>query len=502
MKSRKRAQRPSSALTVAPRPAAVAGRSARSLRRSLGFGLILLSLFAAATPHAPGQMEKLSTIRVRGTEPKVAILTFHGQVDENLYGYVERVLEQAEKDGCQIVVLDMETYGGLLESAAKIRDALLRTKLVTVTYINNRAISAGAITAIATQHIYMNPNGTFGDAAPVMMTLQGGMEEAPEKIVSNLRAEMRSTAQATGRSPEIAEAMVDKSMEITGLVDKGKLLTFTAREAVDAGFIEGTALGMDSVLNQLGEKLGFERYTKKYYPVSPAESFARFLSLPPVAMLLAMIGMVMLFVEAKIPGFGLAGGIALLCFALLFWGQSIADLAGWEEIILFVLGIGLLGLEIFVTPGFGVLGIGGIASIAASLIFAFSTVSPSDPFIHPDDFALPSLYQPLGMFAMVVVMSVVMMILLASVLPSTPLFHAVTLSERERVEEGYHSTEERTLELVGLRGRAVSPLRPAGIMMAGEEKYDVVSEGGLIASGALIEVIAVEGRRVIVREVA
>ena len=263
--------------------------------------------------------------------PLVYVAPIEGIIDLGLAPFVQRVLDEAAAAGAAAVVLEINTFGGRVDAAVQIRDALLSAKVPTVAYVNRRAISAGALISLAAQHLVMAPGATIGAATPVMAGQPGGGTQAvSEKTVSYMRKEFRATAETRKRPALIAEAMVDADVAIRGVIEKGKLLTLTTDEALKHKIAEFRANTMAEVLNQVGLAGAEVRRASPNW----AENFVRFLTHPVVSSLLMTIGILGIILEIRSPGFGVPGILGSGSLALFFWGHWLVQLAGWEELLL------------------------------------------------------------------------------------------------------------------------------------------------------------------------
>ena len=298
----------------------------------------------------------------QGGRPLVYVIPIEGTIDLGLAPFLTRTIREAQRAGAAAVLLDINTFGGRVDAAVAMRDTLVNAPVRTIAFINPRAISAGALIALATETIVMADGGTIGAATPVV---SGGSEPqvADEKSVSYVRKEFGATAERRGRPPQFAEAMVDADVEITGVVNKGKLLTLTTSEALTHKVANFTADTLDEALAVTGLRDAVVRAASQTW----AETFVRFITNPVVSSLLMTIGMLGLLIEIRTPGFALPGTIGLLSLGLFFWGHWIVQLAGWEELLLVATGVVLLAVEIFIIPGFGVAGVGGILALAVGL---------------------------------------------------------------------------------------------------------------------------------------
>lgn len=404
-----------------------------------------------------------------------------GVIELGLAPFIERSLRDAEQAGASAAILDIETPGGRVDAAQRIANALTESPIPVYAFVNHRAFSAGALIALATDGVFMRSGSVIGAATPVT----GEGQKAPEKIVSAMRSEMRALAESRGLDPRVAEAMVDEDIEIPGVVDQGKLLTLTTDEAVRLGY----ATEVESYADLL-DRLGLADAETLSAEINWAERLVRFLTNPVLTPLLLSLGFLGLLIEVKTPGFGLAGGAGLLSLGLFFGSHYLVGLAGLEELLVLGLGLVLLGIEVFVVPGFGVFGILGILGIVGgiymSLLGQFSTVV---------DYTTAA-----GVIATSIILVLITAWAIVRTLPSNSRLarSGILLGQRTSRETGYLSAAAR-VELVGLEGTAVTDLRPAGVGIFGDERIDVVAETGWIEEGTPIRIIRAEGYRHVVR---
>lgn len=418
--------------------------------------------------------------------PVVYVLPMEGMIDMGLAPFVERMLGRAQAEGAAAVVFEINTFGGRLDAAVAIRDALLTSPVRTVAFVNHRAISAGALIGLAAEHLVMNEGATIGAATPVQMG-QPGTTPAPveEKAVSYVRKEFRATADRRGRPPEIAEAMVDADVVVPGLVEKGKLLTLTTEEALQHGVAEYRATSVDSLLVLLGLS-GAEVRTEA---PNWGERLVRLITHPVIASLLLSVGMLGILLEIRTPGFGVPGLLGLTSLALLLGGHWLVQLVGWEELLLVGIGLTLLVVEVFVLPGFGLAGIAGLAALLAGL--AMSLIGQGA--------TTRAIAAAAGRVSVSLLIAVGVGLVLMRFLPRLPFGRRLMLETELAASGGYAAAPARDTAWLGRTGRATSPLRPAGIADIGGERLDVVSEGEMIEAGASIVVTRVDGNRIVVR---
>lgn len=416
----------------------------------------------------------------------VYVAQVEGIIDLGLAPFIQRVVDEATAAGAAAVILEINTFGGRVDAAVKIRDTLLDSRVRTVAFVNRRAISAGALITLAAEHVVMTGGATLGAATPVQA---GGGEAQPvsEKSVSYVRKEFGATAESRKRPVLIAEAMVDTDVEIKGVIEKGKLLTLTTDEALKNKVADFRADTLDEVL----AKLGLAGAEIRQATPNWAENLVRFLTHPVLSSLLLTVAMLGIIVELRTPGFGIPGAVGLGSLGLFFWGHWLVQLAGWEELLLVAAGVILLALELLVVPGFGVVGILGIIAIGASLILALIGPGAAPTFI------LQAATRVVGSLLVALLASFVLL----RFLPRLPFGRRLILERGLDSAQGYASAPESDARLLGRKGRTSSPLRPAGIAEFDGHRVDVVSEGELVEAGQTIEVIRVDGNRIVVRRI-
>jgi len=436
----------------------------------------------------------LAGILLGAPEPakRVIVVPIEGIVDLGMAPYVERAIEEAESTQADAVLLDINTLGGRIDAALLIRDALLGSTVPTIAYVHPRAISAGAFISFACKTIAMEPGGSIGAATPV--TDSGGeMEAADEKMVSYFRTEMRSTAERNGRPGEIAEAMVDREVEIEDVIAKGKLLTLSTADAVRLGVADFEAQNIEEVL----EELGLAGAVRTQHTINWAENFARIVSHPALSSLLMSIGLLGIMLELYQPGWGIPGTLGVTCLALFFLGHYVVRLAGWEEVLLFAVGVLLLALEVFVIPGFGIAGIAGITAMLASIFLAL---------IGRDlrvSWHLGYMTDALTVVAGGMLGVLVGGALLVRIVPGSRAGNLFILRRELDADEGFvtHATTAQEKFPVGTRGTAMSDLRPAGSVRVGSDRIDAVSDGSFISRGADVAVVAWNAGHPVVRAI-
>ena len=346
------------------------------------------------------------------------------------------------------------------------------------------AVSAGALIAISCDKIVMVPGSSIGAATVVDQT----GEKQSEKYQSYMRSEMRSTAERNGRRTDIAQGMVDETFVIEGLVDSTQLVTLTSKEAYKYEIADTLLENIDEVLKYFDLESAESVVERSNW----AEDVVRFLNNPIISSILIMIGFFGLFAEIKSPGWGVPGTAGLLALTLFFGSSYILQLASIVEILMFIIGLGLILIEVFAIPGFGIAGISGILLIIASLFLA---LVGADPFIDMEAVSMAIIQLTVAL-----VLSIILIIVLAKFLPRTTIFKKFVLSVEEKSEAGFvsHTTSE---DMVGKMGKAITDLRPAGTAEIDGERVDVVTDSEFIEKGSSLEVVEVEGIRVVVREI-
>lgn len=401
---------------------------------------------------------------------------------------VEKAMEEAAELDADIIVVHINTFGGTLDDADKIRTAFLQAERPVYAYIDNNAASAGALISIACDSIYMHSGSSIGAATVVD---QMG-EVQPDKYQSYMRSMMRTTAEARGRRPDIAQAMVDPDIYVAGISDSGKVLTFTTQEAIKYGYCEAE---VESVA-QLLEHAGVKEYVIREQRYTFIDKLIGFLITPVVSGILIMLIIGGIYFELQQPGIGFPLILALSAAALYFAPLYLEGLATYWEIILFVVGIVLIILELFVFPGFGVSGILGIICLVAGLVFSMVGNVGFD-FSH-----IPGAL--IGNRVMIVLVAVAislpLSIWLGKKLFESTLFGGLALNTEESTDQGFTVAGQREQNLIGQSGTAATILRPAGKVSIDGRSYDAVAQIGYIEKGRTVTVVDYINGSLVVRE--
>jgi membrane-bound serine protease (ClpP class) len=495
--------------------------------------VVLTAVFALAcvaqVATQPENNAPEDTLSGRALAESVAVIPIHGNIDYGLEKSVERRVQEALAGDAKLFIFEMDTYGGDVAAAAEIGDRINNVKsetddlIFTVAYVDKKAISAGALISLASRQIVMKDSTTLGDCQPIMYSpASQTMEPAPEKYETMVRALMRKYAQSNGYPEVLCEAMVNVDLEVyrvtfpdgsqeylskhdfdelpaerreaaekQTIVKAGELLTMSSGEAKEFGFSRATVRDLDEAIS-LYAVPGAHRVR---YETNWSEEMVRVLNSPALSSILLIVGIMALYMAFKVPGLGAPEAVAVACFAILFLSKYLIGLANVVEILIFLAGVSLLLTEIFLIPGFGIVGITGILCIFISLVLGFQKFTiPETTFeVH---FLVRNLLIIFGSF----MGATILFMFLVRFLPKTPLFGRLVLQTAQSPELGYVVGSAAHRDWVGARGVAVGPLRPSGRAEIDGETMLVVSDGEFIEPGTRIVVSEVRGNRVLVRK--
>lgn len=413
---------------------------------------------------------------------KVVVIPIDRTVELGLAAFVRRAIE--DHPDAAAIVLDVNTLGGRVDAAIQIRDALLEATPRTVAFIHPRAISAGALISLACDNVLMTDGATIGAATPIQAG--GGQAEAVgEKMVSYMRAEMRSTAEANGRRGDIAEAMVDREVVIDDVVDAGKLLTLDTDQAIKLGIADGKATSLDEVLDALTLK----QPQIVHVEINWGEEVARLLTEPTVSGLLLSVGMLGLMVAFYTRTVGMFTVLGFISLALFFGGHAVVHLVGWEEALLFVAGVGLVIIEIFFVPGFGVPGVLGLICVISALVLSLIGIPINVSF------KTGLLAEAMTRVLLSLLGAFVLALVLMRLLSRSAFGKSFILQD---AETGFLSAPSAS-DLVGRVGEALTDLRPSGKIIIGHQRHEASSEREFIARGSRVRVVGKDGPTLIVR---
>ena len=398
--------------------------------------------------------------------------------------YIKKAIKKAGDEGASLIILELDTPGGLLSSALSIKNYIIESDIPVVAYINKNALSAGALISLSCEAIYMSDGSIIGAATPVYMK-GNEIEKASEKEISAMRAAMRSSAERSKKNVRIAEAMVDETIILSkrndGIdLDDKTLLTLSVEEALKVNIADGKANSIIDIikLRNLSENSTIINVEEEKY-----DYILRFLINPAVLSALISIGIIGVYIELKTPGFGIVGVISIIAFSIFFFAQVFVGESGFLAPAIFFLGIVLLAIEIFVIPGFGITGILGILGIVAGIFMSFGI----------NNIAQATLVVFVSLIA-----DIILIIILARFILKSKGFKNIVALETDTA--GYHSSVSYD-NLLGCEGITDTFFRPSGNIIINDKKYDAITEGEFINKGVKIKVILVEGNRIVIKEI-
>jgi membrane-bound serine protease (ClpP class) len=459
--------------------------------------LALAVLSSAKISTDPGARDIDKTIAVNKLVESEHKLVYIFEIRKEIAKPVWRSTQEAFKEAMALhadyILIHMNTYGGMVNIADSIRTRILNCAVPVMVFIDNQAISAGALISIAADSIYMRTGGSIGAATVVD---QSGAA-VPDKYQSFMRSTMRATAEAHGkdtiirgtdttyiwhRDPHIAEAMVDPSLVVPGVVDSGKVLTLTVEEAIKVGYCEGKANSLTEVL----KKAGLSAYETKHYEMRAIDKVIDFLLNPIVQSILILLIIGGIYFELQAPGIGLALGLAVTAALLYFAPLYIQGLAQNWEILAFIVGVILLVLEIFVIPGFGIAGISGILLILVGLTLG---VVDNIVFESKGTFAMIMIVKIFGRILFTVLLAFGLSLWLSKKIGRSGFFKGIALEAKQESSSGFIGIDTHQKEMIGKSGIAYTVLRPSGRIKIGEELFDAMAEVGYISKGENVKVI-------------
>ncbi len=468
------------------------------------------------------KMQRLGNEKASGDrQAKVYVVPVRDDIMPPILYVIRRGVKEAMAAEADCLILDMETNGGRVDITEEIFDIVGKFRGETVTYVNKDAYSAGAFIAVATQKIYMAPQSVIGAAAPIMMGPTGGVSEMPStmevKINSAIRAKIRTQAEKNGYAKDVIEAMVDKTKKLERddkvLCAEGDILTLTNLEA-EARYGEGktpllssgTVESIDALIGELGYA-GAQRIDVQ--PLG-AEQLGTWIN--AISPLLLLIGIIGLYIEFKTPGFGVFGAIGIASLVVYFFGGYVSGLAGIEWVGVFVLGVVLVAVELFWLPGTLIIGVVGVVCMLVALVMGMTDIYPDMPWfptgegggegvpqVEGIDFALPDFSKPIRDLTIAFLLSIPVIWAMAKYLPHTALF-ANFASEAASGVESVAAVAAKVDSRLGQVGEATTPLHPGGKAMFGDDMCTVVTQGEMIAAGAQVKVIGHRGSDLLVIE--
>jgi membrane-bound serine protease (ClpP class) len=412
--------------------------------------------------------------------------TIDQEIGPSMSKLTQKALAEAERIKASYILLNLDTYGGAVDDADKIRTLLLKSKIPTLVFIKNNAASAGALISIACDSIYMASGSTIGAASVVNQT----GELMPEKYQSYMRKKMRATAEETGRNPLIAEGMSDEKMTIDSIKAEGKIITLSVDEALKVGYCNAKVKDENEILKRLGEDY---KYTDHF--ISSIDAFILFLLKPAVSGLLLLIVFGGIFLEFKAPGTFIPLGVSAIAAVFYFAPLYLEGLAANWEIAIFIIGLILLLVEIFLIPGFGVAGITGIIFVIAGLTLAMVRNLVFDfTFVPKGSFSMA-----LFIVSLAIALPVILVLFFGKSLFDSPIFKWTSVEPELNANEGF-SVKESTLDaLVGHEAFTETDLRPQGKIKIGDEYYDANGDGMFIDKHTKVKVIGIRANYLVVR---
>lgn len=411
-----------------------------------------------------------SSISLAETENKlVYVIPVREEITRATQRYINLAIQEAEDLNADMILFELDTYGGLVDATEKIKNDIIKTNIETTCFIDNKAESAGVLFAISNDNIIMSPYGTIGSAETIPNT---------EKILSMWKSMLRNVAQNKGRDPEIIEAMADVDVVIDGVSEQGKLLNLTANEALEFGISDGIASNQEEVLAFLGMENASVQTVKEDW----STKFGKLISTQWISSLLLIMGFLGLIIEFFVPGFGLPGIIGGVSLLLFFGGNLMVGNASWFSIMFFVVGVVFLIIEAFV-PGFGLPGIAGIILT----IFGIAT-------------SMQSLQQAFTAILMALIIAIIAVVIIFKYGLNSRTFRSITLESTIKGSSNVN-VEEKKLAQIGDVGFAATMMRPTGFIEIGENRFDATAISNYIAKGAAIEVIQIEGSKIVVKEI-
>lgn len=418
----------------------------------------------------------LATLVAQAQQTKVMVMEIKSEIDPRTNRYVELALKNARKIEADIVIIEMDTYGGVLTDAKEIVDKIMQYKKPVWVFINSDAASAGALISIACDSIYMSPGASIGAATVVT----GTGEKAPDKYQSYMRSIMRSTAEEKGRNPRIAEGMVDESIAIDSITLEGQIITFSTSEAIKNGFCEAKVESIEEIL----KRNKIENYDLIKFELKASDRVIAFFLNPFISGILILIIIGGIYFELQTPGVGFpifAAGVALILYLVPYYLNGLAE--NWEIIALFA-GLALIGVEIFVLPGFGVAGIAGISLTVISLILIMINNDAFDfKFVPANDllYAVAATFG--GMLG-----GIILLFAGGARFSNSKFFKRIALTDTQEREQGF-TVSASTISLKGKQGTAHTVLRPGGKVMIDGQLYDAFTRGEFLEKGDTIEVL-------------
>lgn len=399
----------------------------------------------------------------------VYVIPIKGEINSASFSFLENTVSDLDKDRVKAIIFEIDTYGGLIDQASNIKDLILSLDIPTISFVNNKAESAGVLITIASEKVVMATNSTIGSAETIPNT---------EKILSTWRSFLRDTAQYRGRNTDIIQAMADSDIEVTGINAKGKLINLTSQEALEYGIADLVSDDYDEIL----ANFGIANVNIIKVEEGLQVRLAKFISKPYISSLLLTLGLVGLVIEILTPGFGIGGTISIIGFGLFFGGNILAGNSNWTSLALFATGLLLLVVEGFV-PGFGLPGISGIIFVTAGTVLAMGSFAS----------AIASL-------SIAIILTTIVTVILIKFGFRSKLLDRIVLKAEHNKERGYLSVDSSDIYL-NKTGISITELRPSGFIEIDGKRLDALSDGSFIPKDVQIEIFRVEGSKIFVRRI-
>lgn len=399
----------------------------------------------------------------------VYVIPIKGEINSASFSFLKEVIADIDESTTKAIIFEIDTYGGLIDQASNIKDLILSLDIPTISFVNNKAESAGVLITIASEKVVMATNSTIGSAETIPNT---------EKILSTWRSFLRDTAQYRGRNTDIIQAMADSDMVVAGINTKGKLINLTSKEALEHGIADLVSDDYDEMLEHFGIA------NANIIPVEEGlqVKLAKLISKPYISSLLLTLGLVGLVIEILTPGFGIGGTISIIGFGLFFGGNILAGNSNWTSLALFATGLLLLVVE-GIVPGFGLPGIAGIIFVTGGTVLAMGSFSS----------AIASL-------SIAIILTTIVTVILLKLGFRSKLLDRVVLKAEHNKERGYLSVDSSDIYL-NKKGISITELRPSGFIEIDGKRLDALSDGSFIPKDVQIEIFRVEGSKIFVRRV-
>ncbi|AOZ91727.1 NfeD family protein [Paenibacillus crassostreae] len=450
--------------------------------RKIGLSLILFVLFAGQFIPSLGETVHATTeTKEVGNRGIVYIIPVEQNIERGLEKFMERGFEEAKSMDASLIVLEINTPGGRIDTAEEIGALIRQSEIETVAYIHGNAASAGSYIALNADQIMMAPGSMIGAAS--LINGSTGEYITDPKLISYWKSKLAGAAELNGRNSKIAEGMADLDMivempEINYTKSQGDIISLTSDQALKVGYSEQTAKTVEEAITFAGYS------TEDVFRVEHtfSEKLAEFLTSRVVMTLLLFMGIAGVIIELLVPGFGVPGILGIAGFSLYFFGNSVAGFAGSETWILFLIGIVMLVIELFI-PSFGILGLIGSISLIVGVVRAAYSAS--------------HVALSLGI---AIVSAIIVIIIVANVFKKRGIWNRFILKDTLSKEMGYIPTASKD-SLLGKEGISVTPLRPSGTALIDGERVDVVADGEFIDTNSIIHVVKVEGSRIVVESI-